>query len=148
MNPSLLYIADRGGLKVYRVEGHVPHLLEFFPVDDAKGRWRDHLTDRAGGFPSGQGAGHGNSTAERLRLEAETDMRCLRKIAGRLKESLDEHEEDRWSFAAPSELNGAILDGLPDRYRSRLVQSLHTDLLNTPEDELATHFDLHAVPNH
>ncbi|GAT34556.1 protein required for attachment to host cells [Terrimicrobium sacchariphilum] len=148
MNASFLYIADRGGLKIYRVEDHVPRLLEFFPVDDAKGRWRDHLTDKAGGFPAGKTAGHGNSTAERLRLEAETDMRCLRKIATRLCESLDEHIDVGWSFAAPSELNGAILDGLPDRYRSRLVQSLRADLLNTTEDELATHFDLHAVPNH
>ncbi len=146
MNPSLLYIADRGGLKTYRVEGDAPHLLEFLPVDDAKGRWRDHLTDRAGGFPSGKGAGQGNSTAERLRLEAETDMRCLRKIAGRLQESLDEHPEARWSFAAPAELNGAILDGLPSRYRSRLVKNICADLLNLPEEDLASHFDLHATP--
>lgn len=147
MNPSLLYIADRGGLKIYRIEDAAPHLLEFFPVDDARGRWRDHLTDRAGGFPASKTAGQGTSTAERLRLEAETDMRCLRKIAGRLQESLDEHAEARWSFAAPSELNDAILDGLASRYRSRLVQNVRADLLNIPEEDLATHFELHATPN-
>jgi len=140
MNTPFLYIASPDGLKTYRMEEDAPRLVDYFPIDYARGRWLDHPGDRLG-FPPAE------STAERLRHEAETDMRRLRKIAGRLRNLLDESPEARWAFAAPAEINAAILDGLPERYHTRLAQNLREDLFHTPEEELALRLDLNAVPN-
>lgn len=140
MNAPLLYIASPDGLKTYRMEDDGPRLVDYFPIDSSLGRWLDPHPDRVGAPPA-------ETPIERLRHEAETDMRRLRKIAGRLRELLDESPEARWAFAAPEAINAAILDGLPARYRTRLAQNLHEDLFSTPEEELALRLDLNAVPN-
>lgn len=140
MNASFLYIASPDGLKAYRVEGDTPRLVDYFPIDSARDRWRDPPVDRAGTPPA-------ESATERLRHEAETDLRLLRKITGRLLSLLDESPDARWTFAAPAEINAAILDGLPARYRTRLAQNLREDLFHTPEEKLDLRLDLSAVPN-
>lgn len=140
MNASFLYIASPDGLKAYRVEEDAPRLIDYFPIDSTRAPWLDPPADRAGTPPA-------ESAAERLRHEAETDMRLLRKITGRLRSLLDESPDARWTFAAPREINDAILDGLPSRYHARLARNLREDLFHTPEEELALRLDLHAVPN-
>lgn len=141
MNAAFLYIAASDGLKTYRVEDDSPRLVDYLPIDYARSRWLDHPADRLGVPPI-------ESTAERLRHEAEPGMWRLRKIAGRLRELLDENPDSPWAFAAPGEINDAILDGLPSRYHSRLTQNLREDLFHTSEEDLSLRLDLHAVANH
>jgi hypothetical protein len=141
MNASYLYIASSAGLKTYCVEDDFPRLVDCFPIDYARSRWLDHPADRLGVPPI-------ESTAERLRHEAEPGMWRLRKIAGRLRQLLDENPDSPWAFAAPGEINDAILDGRPSRYHARLTENLREDLFHAPEEELPLRLDLHAVPNH
>ena len=147
MNPSFfLIVADRGTLKAYAVDGSnprgpVPQLAEAFSLTDAHGRFGDKFTDQAGSFPSGGTGGQGNSAAERPRLRAEQDARILRQLAQHIGDVLEKHQPLRWHFAAPAEINGAILDALPAAPKARLDQNVKHDLTHTPPGELMRHFE-------
>ena len=102
---------------------------------------REIVTDRMGAFPNGGSAGHGNSIAERTALVEEISMRTIRNIAGLMSQFLDKHKPDRWGFAATSQINSAILDEVPERWRMRLSQNLMLDLTRVPASELLEHFE-------
>lgn len=145
MKSELLIVADRAHMKVYTVEkpggrARMPHLLEDFTVDEVHDRYADRYTDEAGAFPNGASLGQGNSIAERMTLEAEHEMRYFRKLASHLQEVVRARQPDRWLFAAPSEINGAILDGLPNDCRKTLVENVPKDLVNQPVAGLLAHF--------
>ena len=145
MKSELLIVADRAHMKVYTVEkpsgrAPMPHLVEDFTVDEVHDRYADRYTDEAGAFPDAGTLGQGNSIAERMTLEAEHEMRYFRKLASHLEEIVRTHQPERWSFAAPSEINGAILDGVPSECRKTLVQNVPKDLVNQPVAGLLAHF--------
>ena len=145
MKTELLIVADRAHMKVYTVEkpggrARMPHLVEDFIVDEVHDRYADQYTDQAGSFPNAGTLGQGNSIAERMSLEAENETRFFRKLATHLEEVVRTHQPERWSFAAPSEINGAILDGVPSDCRKTLVQNVPKDLVNQPVTGLLAHF--------
>lgn len=147
MNFSLLLIADRGCLKVYAVERPEQRaarlrLLETFPIAEAHGRYADKVTDQAGGFPDRGTRGQGNGTAERMTLDAEFEMRAFREIAGHISDVLRRHSATRWAFAAPAEINGALLDGLPQEFHARLERNVARDLVKTDPADVLAHFAL------
>jgi hypothetical protein len=136
-------VADRGRLKVYLLDPfHSPNLrlVEEFAVEEARGRFADEFTDQAGAFPNGGSAGQGNSIAERQSLIAENEMRSFRSIARKIIDVLRSARPARWDFAAPSEINGAILDGLPEELRRSLRRNLRKDLVNAPPADVLAHF--------
>jgi hypothetical protein len=146
--PSLLIVADRGCLKVFHVEetpsfGRMARLRETRHIDAAHGRYRDKFTDQAGAFPTGGTAGQGNSIGERMSLETEEDVRIFRTLAGHITELLQDHHE-RWGFAAPSEINGAILDELEPDLRNRLTLNLGSDLIHVEPSRLLRYFGAEA----
>ena len=143
---TLLIVADRGNFKAFEVRltlnrGSALHLLEAFAIPEAHGRFKDKYTDDAGSFPNTGTLGQGNSTAERQKLLAETETRIFRNLAGRISELLRQHHPERWHFAAPSEINGAILDGLEPGLRAHLGQNVKSDLIHTPTADLLEHFE-------
>jgi hypothetical protein len=138
---TLLIVADRGALKAYQIEKtehHKPaaHLIDSFSVDEAHKRYQDLYSDMAGGFPSLATAGQGNGTAERMKLAAENEMKCFRKLAHHLGQLLQKLRPERWDFAAPSEINGAIIDGLSAECKKTLHKRIPRDLVNTPAADL------------
>jgi hypothetical protein len=145
MKSELLIVADRAHMKVYTVEqpggrDPMPHLVEDFTVDEVHDRYADLYTDQAGSFPNAGTLGQGNSIAERMTLESEHEMRYFRKLASRLEQIVRARQPERWLFAAPSEINGAILDGVPNECRKTLVKNLPKDLVNQPAAGLLAHF--------
>lgn len=146
VNLPVIIVADRGRLKAYAVEKNenrsigVPRLWESMEIEEALGRYRDNFTDQAGAFPDGASPGQANSTAERMNLAAEQEMRSFRMVASRMIELLRDKAPERWGFAAPPEINGAILDGLPVDLRERLARNVPRDLVNVPAPELLRHF--------
>lgn len=62
------------------------------------------------------------------------DSSCLtrdslaRRAAGHMAQLLQTHQPERWAFAAPPEVNGAILDGLSPKWLSKLQDNLPRDL--------------------
>ncbi|HEY5894059.1 MAG TPA: host attachment protein [Chthoniobacterales bacterium] len=148
MTASFLIVADRGCLKAFSIErtptrGRVPRLVETFQVPEARERYQDKVTDQAGAFPTG-GPGQGTATGERLSFDAEVSLRAFRLLADRITSLLRRHQPERWSFAAPSEINGAILDEVVPELRTRIDRNVPRDLVKTPTAELLPYFALPA----
>lgn len=141
--PSLLFIADRGKLLTYApnasAEKPTLDLVDRVDLPEGKDRLGEQVTDRAGAFPIA-GDGSATSAAERMTLTAELEMRTFRDIAERIITLVEQRHPESWAFAAPSEINRAILDGLPAQTKQTLVQNLPLDLTNTPSGQLLDHF--------
>jgi hypothetical protein len=144
---SLVIVADRGSLKAYRVEdtptrGPSLKLMQAFDITDAHGKLIDKLTDVAGRFAVGDGAGrqhHAASIAE-SKLEVETERRINKELADEIAKIVNGSGEKGWSFAAPSEIHSAVVDLLPARVRDRIVEHVKSDLVKTEPAKLPTHF--------
>jgi hypothetical protein len=144
---SLIIVADRGSLKAYRVDetptrGPSLRLIQAFDLTDAHGKLVDKVTDLAGRFPVSDGAGgrHANSIAERTQLETETDRRIHKQLADQIVKIIDRSGKEGWSFAAPAEIHGAIVDLLPRAARDRIVEHVKSDLVKIESAKLASHF--------
>ncbi len=145
---SLVIVADRGSLKAYRVDetptrGPSLHLVQAFDLTDAHGKLTDKLTDVAGRFPvtNGAGAHHGAaSVAERTHLEAETHRRIEKQLADEIVKIVALGQNQGWSFAAPAEIHGAVVDLLPAAVRDQIVEHVKSDLVKTEPAKLQTHF--------
>jgi hypothetical protein len=144
---SLIIVADRGSLKAYRVDetptrGPSLRLIQAFDLTDAHGKLIDKVTDLAGRFPVSGGAGerHANSIAERTQLETETDRRIYKQLADQIVKIIDRSGKEGWSFAAPAEIHGAIVDLLPRAARDRIVEHVKSDLVKIEPAKLPSHF--------
>ena len=150
MTPAnLVILADRGSLKAYRVNetpnrGPSLQLVRAFDITDAHGRYQDKLTDVAGRFSVGDGSANGgrhmSSIAERQALETETDRRIFKQLAENIAEVVKEQRAEGWSFAAPAEIQPAIIELLPREVRDRIVEHVRSDLVNLPVAELTGRF--------
>ena len=144
---SLIIVTDRGSLKAYRVNetptrGPSLQLVQAFDITDAHGRLVDKVSDLAGRFPVGDGAGgrHANSIAERTQLETETDRRIHKELADQIVKIVSRNAKEGWSFAAPAEIHAAIVDLLPAVVRDRIVEHVKSDLVKTESSKLQAHF--------
>jgi len=149
MTPSsLIIVTDRGGLRAYRVNetptrGPSLQLVQAFNITDAHGRLVDKLSDLAGRFPVTDGAGphHGaGSIAERTQLAAETDRRIHKELADQITKIVSANGKAGWSFAAPAEIHGAIVDLLPVPVRDRIVEHVKSDLVKIETAKLVSRF--------
>jgi hypothetical protein len=142
--PSLLIIADRGHFLAYSVKetprGPSARLMVSNDLVDGQERLSEKLTDKAGAFPIAGTGGQANAAAERMTLTAELECRTFRDIAKRIETIVNEKQPESWGFAAPSEINGAILDGIDTRVHERLTQNLHRDLTRLPPQEMLHRF--------
>jgi hypothetical protein len=148
MTPSsLIIVTDRGGLKAYRVNetptrGPSLQLIQAFNITDAHGRLVDKVSDLAGRFPvtNGAGAHHGpGSIAERTQLATETDRRIHKELADQISKIVP-LDGNGWSFAAPAEIHGAIVDLLPAAVRDRIVEHVKADLVKVEPAKLVSRF--------
>jgi hypothetical protein len=144
---SLIIVTDRGSLKAYRVDetptrGPSLQLVQAFNITDAHGKLVDKVSDLAGRFPVGDGAGgrHANSIAERTQLETETDRRIHKQLADQIVKIVQSDGVEGWSFAAPASIHAAIVDLLPASVRNRIVEHVKSDLVKTESSKLPAHF--------
>ena len=143
---SLIVVADRGGLKAYRVNetptrGASLQLVQAFDITDAHGRYDDKLTDQAGRFPVADGNGrHANAIAERTQLETETDRRICKQLAEHITEVVKREAADGWSFAAPASIHATVTELLPASLQTRVVEHVKSDLVKIEPAKLASHF--------
>ena len=143
---SLIVVADRGGIKAYRVNetptrGASLQLVQAFDITDAHGRYDDKLTDQAGRFPVSDGNGrHANAIAERTQLETETDRRICKQLAEHITEVVKREAVEGWSFAAPSSIHYHVSELLPVALQNRVVEHVKSDLVKVEPAKLSTHF--------
>lgn len=141
----LIVVADRGVVKAYKLRRTAKHgtaarLVMERKLEEAHERYRDKVTDQAGAFPSTGTGGHGNAIAERPKMEAEEDIRLFKSIAQQIEAVIRQHEPVSWSFAAPAEINSAILQYIPADVQKTLEQNLKHDLAKIPPASLRQHF--------
>lgn len=139
--PPFFVVADRGHMKAYHFKesmGRAPAamLVEQADVAEACLKYEERFTDQAGAFPSGSAPGVANAVAERLSLEEETKARICKHLGGQLTEWLNRHKPHLWGFAAPSEINNAILHNLARDYHKNLIRNLKQDLVHVPASDL------------
>jgi hypothetical protein len=144
IKPQFIIVADRGAVKAYRVEdsanrGKVARLVDQEAYPEAHERLQDIVTDKAGAFPA-QGK-HSISGGAREGVEAELNARLVRQVSQRITRIVSEHRPSRWSFAAPAEINAAILGQLSEEYVHKLSQNLKRDLVKTEPRELLGYFN-------
>ncbi len=143
MTPSsLIIVTDRGSLKAYKVKetptrGASLQLVQAFDVTDAHGRMSDKLTDLAGRHTDGTrpGASFGES-----KLETETERRIYKQLADQIVKIVNSDGVEAWSFAAASDIHGAIVDLLPGNIRDRIVEHVKSDLVKIEPAKLPSHF--------
>ena len=147
MTPSsLIIVTDRGSLKAYKVNetptrGPSLQLVQAFNITGAHGKLADKVTDLAGRYGEGAGAGvhQGASTAE-SKLETETDRRIYKELADQIVKLVKSDGVDGWSFAAAADIHGAIVDLLPGKVRARIVEHVKSDLVKIEPAKLPSHF--------
>src|SRR5688500_17544703 len=129
MNSYFIITADRGTLKAYRAEktpeGRPPRLQLVEDVAQAEAHLSvtERVTDEAGGFPTQTGAGsrqtvHGNSIAER-HYDIEDDRRSAIQLANHIGDILNREKPNGWSFAAPADIQDAVLAELEPSLRKQ-----------------------------
>lgn len=149
---SLIVVADRGGIKAYRVSetptrGASLQLVQAFDITDAHQRYDDKLTDRAGRFPVSDGNGrHANAIAERTALKMEGDRRIYKQLAEHISEVVKREAAEGWSLAAPASIHASVTELLPASLRNRVVEHVKSDLVKIEPAKLSTHFrSLHPL---
>jgi hypothetical protein len=144
--PPLLIVTDRGRLLVYRTRpDDAAELHSTTTFREGNEKLSEMVTDQAGAFPNTGSAG--TSTAERMPLVAELEVRCFRKIAAEIDEILAaEDGGTTWGLCAPPEIHGAIHDHLSGPARDRLRLQVRKDLVNSPPGDVAAAFRKASLP--
>jgi hypothetical protein len=147
---SFLIVADRGNLKAFRLGDSSPErrtrleLVQAFSIVAAHQKLSEMLTDQAGRFPVGSGGNsqgrHQNAISE-SNIDLETDRRIQKELAGHIDDILKREQPATWAFAAPSEINRAVLDKVAPAFVAKLVENVPADLVNMQVNELAGHFE-------
>jgi Protein required for attachment to host cells len=128
--PPVIIVADRGRLIAYRnSEGDRLQAINSAEFEEGNLKLSEMVTDQAGAFPN-PGC-HGTSSAERLPLVAEMEVRCFRQIAESIHRILAAENPRWWGLAAPSEIHGAIVDFLQPADRESLSLQVRRDLVNS-----------------
>jgi Protein required for attachment to host cells len=145
-HPSFLIVADRGRLIAYtceskRPQGSVPRMVAEVTFSEAHQRLSEQVTDQAGSFPDLGTAGRGNAAAERMSLIEEIDVQNFRRVGNCINHVLSSHHPVEWGFAAPSEINRAILEFVKPEFTGTLAQNVLKDLTRVPADKVAERFE-------
>lgn len=137
--PPVIIAADRGHLVAYRSsEGERLHLIDTAEFAEGNRKLSDLVTDQAGAFPNTGGIG--TSSAERMPLVAEMEVRCFRQIADAIQRILANESPHWWGLAAPSEIHGAIVNHLHAADRERLSKHVRKNLVNSPANDVEEAF--------
>ena len=142
---TLLIVADRGGLKAFRVEERPNgkpglHQIDSDYEQDAHGRFSDKVTDRAGRFKgSGLGQSQGGS-ADHSKTDLENDRRAVKHIAERINELVEKEKPADWRLAIPAQIDKLLIDHLKPEVCKHLTETVHADLLRAEASDILGHF--------
>ncbi len=141
----IIIVADTGSLRAFELEhpperSPFPREIEAIDLIATNKQLHEKVTDQAGAMPSG-GAPGAMSHAGNEGIQLEDKARAIRDLGGHIERILTEHKAERWSFAAPSSVNQAILDAIPDRrWKESVRESLGANLVNVREQDFGKHF--------
>jgi hypothetical protein len=148
MTKKLLMLADLGHLKTYRLQESeqfsTPRLQL---IDEWQTNVPNHLsqevTDQAGQYRKGSvPSGPSDlSDGEEHNLHLERRRRAVKAVARHMTELIGRQEEfDGCYFAAPSEVNKAILKALDRATRSQIQKNVAANLTRLNNADVIAHF--------
>ena len=143
---TLLIVADRGGLRAYKVEenpNRAPglHLIDSFEAQEAHGRFQDKVTDQAGRFKaSGVPGQQTGGSAAHDTIDMENDRRAGKHIAARINELVHRERPEGWLLAVPAQISHLVQDHLAAEARQHLTETVHADLVKLEPSKILTHF--------
>lgn len=154
MNKTLLFVADLGLLRAYRVTQNnadrQPHLelIEELKPESAHQKLSDQVSDHAGRFPRGGGAANISgdlSAGESLNAEAEQNRRLISQLAGKINALLRDDDVTRCSIAISGAIHNQLLDAIDPKARAKIDQVVASNLTKTDPTELHAHFERQLV---
>ena len=143
---TLLIVADRGGLRAFKVTenpNRAPglHLLDDLETLDARGHYNDKVSDQAGRF---KGSGiNGQSTggaSDHSHIDMENDRRACKHVAERINELVAKEKPEGWLLAIPSTIHHLVESHLKKEVAGKITQVVHADLRRTEPAKIAGHF--------
>jgi hypothetical protein len=144
MKNKLVVVADLSSLKAYKLDhtelGRTPRLelLEEVEWAAAHEKLADKLSDKAGRFANGGGAGA--SSGERHNIALEHRKRLVRQLAARVSSLIRPEDVDACFFAASKEIHHQILAELEPRLRAKIEKHVPADLTKLDKAELLNRF--------
>ncbi|MFA5216811.1 host attachment protein [Sulfuricurvum sp.] len=147
MSSTLIIVADLQRFKLFSpkkdpVGRESVGLIESIDTLDFHQRLNEKVSDQQGHF-RGVGAGQGvigSGSGEDHNIELEEEHRRIKEIAAQISSALQNHPHENWYFAAPKAINNQIVELLNSAAKSSMTVNLHSDLTNTPDDQLLKHF--------
>ncbi len=154
MNSHLIIVADRGQLRAYRLlqnsgdrSPHLELMAEKEPSAPHE-KMSDQVTDQAGRFPRGGGAGGTTgdlSAGEQLTQQAEVDHRVLEQLAAKIDTLLADDGVTDCLLAISAPIHKQLVDLLAPKGRDKIKQVLASNLAGTDPTELLEHFEKVAM---
>ena len=127
---SLIVIADRGGLKAYRVEETATRrpslkLVQAFDIPNVNDMSKTDHTTAVTDWPQ---------------LEREESHRICKQLADAITQVALKTAGEGWSLALPRSIYTEVVDLLPMAIRERIVEHVRSDLMKIPIADLPEHF--------
>jgi hypothetical protein len=149
METKLVIVADLGLLRAYREvpstrnkEVHLT-LIKEFQHDAAHQKLSDQVTDQAGRFPRGRGAGivTGDlSAGEQLSLKNEQSRRLVKQLAEEINTLLQDEDVGACSLAVSAPIHRQLLEVLDPKARTKIGQVVTSNLVRTDPQALPGYF--------
>jgi protein required for attachment to host cells len=141
---KIIITADKGHFKAFRVskEKGVPEspkidLIISTDYVEAHGKMSDKVTDSAGRYKQGTGAGFG----EQHNIALENEKRLIKQISDDINAILSKEQCDGWYLAAAPEINSQALDNVNDALKAKLEKNVKANLTNISKSEILKHFE-------
>ncbi|MDZ4286823.1 MAG: host attachment protein [Prosthecobacter sp.] len=146
MATPFIVVADRGRLRMFSVETVGPRhrlrsLADVQPIASHL-KIGEKYTDQAGARDNSGDALNAKGTLEKPRIAIEENKRLLEWLGKNITTLLREHGAENWMFAAPPEVNNAILEYVDSALKTRLTKNISRDLVNSDIENVAKQFGI------
>jgi hypothetical protein len=143
---KIIIAVDLGHFKAYKVEktplgGSKISMIENYDSIETHGKVSEKVSDASGRFGMGGGKnGAATGTSEAHNTQLESEKRLIKLIAKSISSLLSREKVDSWHFAAPSEINGRIIENLNPDIKARLGKNISCNLTKSAKAEILDHF--------
>ncbi|MDA8431743.1 MAG: host attachment protein [Nitrospiraceae bacterium] len=141
----IIIAVDLGRFRAYRVTQEIlesPHLKMIESYDSIEGRTKliDKVTDTAGRFSRKASGTKVAGYPEQHNLALEEDKKIIKKIADDIEVLLSKNNSTEWYFAAPTEINGRIIERLSSEAKARLAKNVPANITKAKKADILSYF--------
>jgi hypothetical protein len=141
---TIIFAVDLGHFKAYKVSKDPLNLsspkvdlIESYDSVEAHGKLSEKVSDSAGRFKQGTGAGFGEPHS----MLQESEKRQLKQIAGNIASLLQKEKCEKWYLAAAKDINNQVIEYLDPAVKSKMAKNVKANLTNTAKAEILGYFE-------